>query len=115
MDAVAKKRLLLVAMHLLLPALLFYVLLATCQSVTRAGVWRVKKDSRWTELESGLELREAEFTFERRAKTGLVARHVAITALRINPRRFSVETHFNPVRKGKSSLDRPLSGLVTVG
>jgi uncharacterized protein YigE (DUF2233 family) len=105
MEAAAKKRLLLVAMHLLLPALLFYLLLATCRSVTRAGVWRVKKDSHWKELETGLELREAELSFERLRKDGMVARQVTITALRINPRRFSLEAHFNPVRKASSSLD----------
>ncbi len=105
MEAAAKKRLLLVAMHLLLPVLIFYVLLATCQSVSRAGVWRVRKDSRWRQLETGLELREAELSFERHGKDGLIACRVAITALRIDPRRFSFEACFNPVRGGKSVLE----------
>lgn len=104
MDSVAKKRLVLITMHLVLPLALFFIMLATCQSASRAGVWRIRKDSSWSKLEEGLELREAELSFERRGKQGLVARRVSITALRFNPLLFSCEATFNPVKKGRTAL-----------
>jgi exopolysaccharide biosynthesis protein len=99
------KRFLLIAMHLLVPAAIFYVVLGTCRSASRAGFWTVKSDSGWGELEKGLGFREVRLSYRRGAEGKVTAYDMQVTAVRFDPLRFGMTAAFNPVKEGRRLAD----------
>jgi uncharacterized protein YigE (DUF2233 family) len=103
-DRAQRRRLLLVALHLVVPAaLIVWIMVAAGEKA--APQWTVAADTGWKQLEAGRELRTVRLEWPGRPDLARDRAAVKLTAVRLDTLRFSLEAAFNPVKEGRSLLD----------
>jgi uncharacterized protein YigE (DUF2233 family) len=100
-----RRRLLIVALHLAVPAALIVWLMVAAGERAPLPQWAVGEDSGWKQQEQGLDLRTVKLLWPGRPEIDQKNAEVNLTAVRLDTLRFSLEAAFNPVEDSKTLLD----------